>query len=986
MSLLDLYPEKKDLVHSFTKSLMQNVDQVSSFIQNPGQFLIQKALQKFAPSVARGFTREGASIGLAAREKIGQSPETSFIPTTKFQKFVFGEEPIGRPKEEGAKFLKELGSSEQFSQKFGLPVFAGLAALDFTGLGGESKVLRQLAKITDPGAIRGILKEIGMADDLIENFVEPLVKSKTTKEVKNILSSASELAGTTRAVSKSAGLVDGAVDNIAKVSSPISKERGFISSVKEEFPAIKAAGQYVPRDTDTLAIKAQNLIKDNLELAENIARTKSDDVGVATASQLIKHYGDEAIKTTDQIVKDALNDKAADIANIVARKLTEQGRAVQAASILSRLTPEGQVRFAAKEISRYNESIDAAKGGIFGLKKKIPELTGQQVNYITTEMKAIEKMPSGMDRAVKFQKLQNYISDLVPSPLLTKLTTVWKAGLLTGLKTSGVNIFSNISHAGSEIIKDIPGVIVDKVASLFTGKRALSLNVRGKGGVKEGFEKGFQYLKTGFDERNIAQKLDYKKVNFGKGRLAKGLKKYTETVFGIIGAEDQPFYYGAKARSFVNQAIAQAKNKGLKGSEAKKFIEELVSNPSDEMVRYAVLDAETAVFQNRTALGEVARTIQKIPGAEFIVPFGRTPSAVAMQVINYSPAGIIKTIISNIGKGKFDQRLFSQGLGRGITGTGVLYVGYKLFEKGFISLDRPKTEKEQELWRIEGRKPNSIKIGDKWRTVQSLGPLGNLLLIGGHFSRAIKDSGSPSEAIGTAIAGTAKSFTEQTFLTGVNQFMDAVTDPLRSGPSLAKSFAGSSVPTFIADVAKAIDPNERRTESILEAIEGRLPVLRESLEPQVDVLGKEQKRVGNFFEMMVDPTRPSPIQSSPVISELRRLWDVGVKVSPTKLGDKEGFKALTPEQNTEVWKQAGEITNEKLQSLFNLEGYQDLTDEEKGSRIEKVVDKAKEVSRAAMAIELTQGLSGDELKQKLSELKAGGLITKSVYDLYLELR
>ena len=110
----------------------------------------------------------------------------------------------------------------------------------------------------------------------------------------------------------------------------------------------RVAGQYVPRSTDRLAVQAKNLIKDDINAAETLARTDTSD-------------------------------KAADVANTIARTLTEQGRALQAASILGRLTPEGVVRFAAREIQKYNEAIDVAKtklGGInpTALRKKNPEL------------------------------------------------------------------------------------------------------------------------------------------------------------------------------------------------------------------------------------------------------------------------------------------------------------------------------------------------------------------------------------------------------------------------------------------------------------------------------------------------------------------------------------------------------------------------------------------------------------------------------------
>ena len=765
----------------------------------------------------------------------------------------------------------------------------------------------------------------------------------------------------------------------AKVMTGV-KERGFITSVKETIPeAKKVAGQYVPRATDDLAIRAKNLIKTDLNTAEKLAFTGTDDKAVATAAELLKHYSDEAAKATDQAVKNALYDKAADLANTIAPKLTEQGRAIQAASILGRLTPEGQVKFAAGQIAKYNEAA--------GLTKKIPELTGTQTKYILDEIKAINTMADGTGKAMRFQNLQDYISKLVPTPLFKKIIAVWKAGLLTGLKTTGVNIFANLSHIATEAVKDIPSAIVDKVVSLFTGKRAVSFGLRGlKEGSGEGLKKGLRYLTTGFDERNIGTKLDYTKVNFGKGKLAGALQKYTDSVFRLLGTEDQPFYYGAKLRSLYEQAKVAAINKGLRGAKAQDFINDLMKSPTDEMIKYASLDAETAVFQNQTILSRAASGITKaVPVAEVIVPFRRTPSAVAMQIFNYTPAGVVKPIYDMIVKGQFDQRLFSQAMGRGITGTAVMFLGAELFKKNMITGARPIGEREQKLWELEGKQANSIKIGGKWRQVQVLGPVGNLFIMGSIFQKNFNNSGSPTEAVSGALAESASAFTQQTFLTGVSNFIDAISDPARSAAYVAGSTLASTIPTIVSDVARATDTKERRTQSILERFMLRLPGGREILQPQVDVLGKEIE-TQNPLEVMADPTRPLNVKTSLVIEELKRLSEKGFKVSPTLLGDKKGYEALTPEQNTQLWKKAGEITNTKLTALFNHQPYIDAPDDEKAKIVEEFVDKSKIVARAEMVVLLTQGLQGEELKNKLSEIKKSGFLTRDVYNKYLEIK
>jgi len=761
-----------------------------------------------------------------------------------------------------------------------------------------------------------------------------------------------------------------------------TKERGFIVGARKIVPKAETriAGQYIPRATDSLAIKARNLVIDDIRLAEKIALTRSDDVAVATASELLKKYADDAAKAVDQSISSALYDKAADVANTLAPKLTEQGRSIQAASILGRLTPEGQVRFAAREIQKFNELNPL---------KAIPELSGQQSKFILDEMKIINAMPEGVEKAMRFQKLQKGIQDLVPTPLFKKVIAVWKAGLLTGIKTQGLNLFSNISHGITEVVKDIPAAIVDNVAALFTGKRAKTLTIREAfSGLKDGLIKGKRYFVTGFDERNIAAKLDYKRVNFGKGIVAKSFQVYTDTVFRFLGAADQPFYYAAMSRSLMDQALALGKTKGLKGKKLVNFAHKVVEAPTEEMIRYGVADATTAVFQNQTKLGEAAAAIQKIPGiGEIILPFGRTPSSVAMQIINYSPVGIAKTIISNIGKGRFDQRLFSQGIGRGLTGTAIIAIGMEMSKKGMIALDYPQgDERLQELQKAEGVKNNAIKINGKWRSPIVLGPAGNLLLIGGHFQKAIEEEGSPTEALTKGMAGSMSSFLEQTFLTGVKSSVNAITDPERYAKTYLPNLVASFVPTIVSDVARATTGEEKRTEGVLQRIQSRIPGLRRKLEPQVDILGRERERIGNPLEVLADPSRPSPERGTLVTNELVRLRDEGFKVSPTALGNRQGYEGLTQEENTFLWKYTGQILDDKLTTLFNNETYKNASDNEKADAVENYVNNGKLIARVGMVIKLTQDLEGEELAKKLLELKAGGLLIKSVYDKWIELR
>lgn len=770
-------------------------------------------------------------------------------------------------------------------------------------------------------------------------------------------------------------------------------ERSFSQRVDRMVPdADVNVETFTARNTDELAARARAIISEDPNKTQSIVdKIKAGDVldedSVAVGSELLKDLTREFTDATDDIARNSINDRINDLAVPLAAQLTEQGRAIQAASILTRQTPEGMIRDAIRKINAYNAKVTNPS-------KRIDGLTPEQTKFITEEMTEIKKMPEGTDKAERMFKLQGYVSDLIPSSLPQKVANVWRAGLLTGIKTSGLNIASTAAHSGTEILKDIPAAAVDSVASLFTGKRTKTLNVAGSGrGFKEGFQKGARYWKTGFDERNVGAKLDYNRVNYGKGPAAKAFQTYTDTVFRTIGAQDQVFYYGASARSIMDQAKAQAKNAGLRGDDFVKYVDELVQNPTEEMLRYANLDATTAVFQNKTQLGKAAKTIQNIPGVGyFVVPFAQTPSAVAMQIINYSPVGIVKTIIENIGKGRFDQRLFSQGIGRGIVGTAPLAIGAELYKNGLVALDYPAGDERQiELDKERGVNYNSIKMGDDWRSVITLGPVGNLVLMGAYFQKALEESGSPSEAMAQAGAGAVNSFTEQTFVTGARDFINVVTDPERYAGSYLPNLTASFIPTIVSDVARAGDPQERVTtgedfwETFQTKAQARTPGLRNELEPVITAFGTQDPRAAGPITSMIDPTRPSESRETALTAELQRLQDAGYKASPTKLGNKKGYESLSQEQNTQLWEIVGTLVNDKLSNLVEHPKYQAMDDDKKAENIKKVVDKAKIVGRAQYVLILTEGLPREERIEVLKALKADKLLTEQVFKEYEKL-
>ncbi|OIP58381.1 MAG: hypothetical protein AUK19_03745 [Candidatus Moranbacteria bacterium CG2_30_45_14] len=230
------------------------------------------------------------------------------------------------------------------------------------------------------------------------------------------------------------------------------KQRGFAQTVSQSSltdPRVKKLLQdatYTPRPNDALASHASILVKTDINKATDIALKGHDNLSVATASELIKHYQNVGNFNA-----------AANVAKEVATKLTEAGRTVQAASLYNKLTPEGLTRYAQNELG---------KEGL--------TLTGEQAQLLHQLATEANNM-TGEAKVVATTKMLQKVHEFIPSKFIDQLITTWKAGLLTNPTTHIANVTGNTTMIALETAKDYPAVLLDKFASVFTGKRTKAL-------------------------------------------------------------------------------------------------------------------------------------------------------------------------------------------------------------------------------------------------------------------------------------------------------------------------------------------------------------------------------------------------------------------------------------------------------------------------------------------------------------------------------
>ena len=685
--------------------------------------------------------------------------------------------------------------------------------------------------------------------------------------------------------------------------------------------------------------------KDRLAAADKFLHKKSNDAAynhVIKSLENTKKVTDQDVVTAIQAAKrlDATGTetnlmKATEIYHNLSEHLSKKGQEIQAASLLANRTPQGLMYQAQKTLR---------KAGI--------ELTPEVQTTLKGLVDDVKKTKPGSyeDGLARF-KVMEFVEKAAPHNMAEKGVQLWKAGLLSAPTTTGGNLVANTAEGVyRKLWQDPIATGMDTIMSAFTGKRSKSWTGRGLfGGAKEGVGKGVQYFKTGYDPRNPLQKFDVQSIHFSNSVAGKAAEKYTQGIFKLMGAQDQPYYYAALRNSLADQAVTAAKNAGLKGDARAAFIKKFITEPAGDAMQLADDEARYAVFQNKTAIGNVASKVNKGPVGQFMIPFSQVPSSIATRIIERSPLGFAKEIVKQIHAGQFDQRAMSRALSDSTAGLVFVGAGAALAKNNMLTTSYPTDQKERDLWDLEGKQPNSVKIGNTWVSLNYFQPMGALFAAGANYQKA-KDSGkSNSDAFAASMAGASKAFTEQSFLKGVSGGLQALADPQRAAEKFAENTAGSVVPNFIRSGARSMDDVNRVQDGLGESVIAGIPGLREILPERTNIFGEPIPRKTDAINSFLNPLRPSDIPpSTDLNNELRRLQDADEGVTATKiikdaLG--EGTE-LNRDQQLELKNLVGQQLKGAWAETIKDGRYSSLTDGDKRRVLEKIKDDIGAVIRA----------------------------------------
>lgn len=591
---------------------------------------------------------------------------------------------------------------------------------------------------------------------------------------------------------------------------------------------------------------------------------------------------------------------------------TEAGRNLAALKIMARNTLD--IEWWMNEAKR---SAKIPKGA------DLPEDKAKKIRGLV--IKSQDEQKGGIIDGPAKKELIDTVAKLRENGWMDTAVTLWRTGLLTGPKTHARNILGNVGFAAMEEASRAPAWMVDLAWSLKSGKRTVAApnpiavyramadaatngvdearQIMTRGASKADLAKGELQGEWNFQGlRKLAEKTDNDLAQKVLGTTNDLVNKYINTVGRALGAEDKIFKVYAIRRGIEAQARIKAMSEMKAGVIPERDLvrrtRALVQNPTEAMTAEAIAYADFATFNNENvaanAVGRFASTFGPIGKAvvNTALPFRRTPFNIFNRMMDYTPIGAAARpaleFYSAKTKGKPApdmQRVVSEAVGRGMTGTALLALGWKLGMEGKATGTAQEDPSKLKVQRAAGRNPGSVQIAGDWYKTAGLAPGGALIQIGAQLareqSRYMKNEDPVERSVKTIKVGT-RTLLEQPMMQASRELVESLENPDSRWQYGLASRAGSMVPSVINDIATLTNPQPaefRPAEdsgligAAAHGVKSRLPFLRGTLPPATDAFGDMvEGRATNAFNPFT-PTKAKETTDS-IYRELINL-DIG---------------------------------------------------------------------------------------------------------------
>lgn len=738
------------------------------------------------------------------------------------------------------------------------------------------------------------------------------------------------------------------------------KQRSWVKTSTES-EVVKDKLSIEDLENTTYEVKSN---KKTLEIAnEKLGRYGYEDSITYFNSKLMdKKVTTEDIVLGERLIQEALNKgdtkTASELIENVAILGTELGQKIQALSIIQRLTPEGQLRVLQKVVNRGKTKGDVAFENV--------EITQEMKDKILSARK-----PDGTFEQLVLNEVVEQVKQEIADQMKTTLgekVNAWRyLSMLGNPKTHIRNLISNIAMKGTSAVKNAMARTIEDIAPIKdrtkTWKRATKeINEyadRTTAEVKEilNGESSFSEDTSLKNKRQMFQNKILEKIyNFNSDLLTK---------------EDWWFKKSTFKKSFAEYLTAN----GIRTKDDIKNNYKIV----EKAKLYAMEQAQIATFSQYSYLANKINEIENKNIASKVIvgsamPFKKTPINIAKAGLSYSPLGFAKVLahdIPQVKKGNMEASQLIDNMAQATTGSALLLVGYMLAQAGFLN-GGGEDDKEGKYDSQLGEMKYSIKIGDTSFSLSWLSPVAMPLFIGANAHELLVEKEEwNSDVVIETLAQTLDPLSEMSFLSGLTQVLSSYeTGSMQQiagmVESVAQNYVGQFVPTLSSQVAGTLDDTKRTTtatksdgnkfiDTTINKLKYKIPGLRETLEPSLDIWGNEVKQAETIGERAIDnfiaPYSKKKDITTHVDTELKSIFketgenSVLPSTPSSSLNYKDGKYNMTSKEFTEFKKQYGQTAYEMLEELFTTNTYAESDSNEKANLISKVYEYARDVSK-----------------------------------------
>lgn len=681
---------------------------------------------------------------------------------------------------------------------------------------------------------------------------------------------------------------------------------------------------------------------------------------------------------------------------------TNAGQAVQAMSMLKRMTPEGQLMALQKVADRINRERPDSN-------VKIPETIIDRVQRVNPrDTEAVDQiMHDGLVA----------IAEQVPSTWLDKWNAWRYLAMLGNPRTHIRNIAGNAAFAPIVYTKDFLAGAIEGVvdaASKATGGQGIARTKTALSALP--FSKRSEYLD--FVREDFQKMKDV--INGGGGKNPADVVRDNQKVF--TSKLMQPVEKAGKR----NSKLLEAQDLAFKKIHYERaLMQYLAANKIDLSTvteetlnrgrNYAIREAQKATFADASAFASALnRLSRQHKAAQFLIegnlPFKKTPVNILKRGVEYSPAGVLDAVTRKayqLKTGKIGAAEFIDSLSAGLTGTGVMALGMWLASAGLLSGGLG-DDKDDQFSKLQGEQEYALQIGDTSYTIDWAAPAALPLFVGAEIVDLYRDSKTgevPLSKLLESLTNLSEPMVNMSMLQGVKEAIENVKFSNQEIPDIIfnsiASYMGQGVPTLLGQIARTTDDTRRRNyveqgsafpslQMALQRNKSKIPGALQTQQPYVDAWGREET-TGNIaeraFSNFLSPGYTSEKQTSSMEKELERLYeetgDAGVlpssaQKSITNQGEKY---VLTAEEYTEYQRVMGKTSYELLSKLTGSSEYKKLTDEQRTDAVSEVYSYAKDLAKEEMLKSRGVKYEASSKRQSMDAAKKNG-VPLSMYLLY----